>query len=54
MIIEKELKKLFHQLVESDIAHIDVMGSNIVVRIFDDSQKLSLSTPVYQGGNWHE
>lgn len=52
MIIEKELKKLFHQLVESDVAQIDIMGSNITVRIFDQAQKISLTTPVYFGSNY--
>jgi len=52
MIIEKELKKLFHQLVESDLAHIDIMGSSITVRIFDQAHKISLTTPVYNGGNY--
>lgn len=52
MIVEKELKKIFRQLLQDDIVKIDVDGFNITVRIFDQASKLSLSTPVYFGGNY--
>ncbi len=52
MIVEKELKKIFRQLLQEDIVKIDVDGFNITVRIFDQASKLSLSTPVYFGGNY--
>lgn len=52
MLIEKELKKIFRQLLQDDIAHIDVDGFDVTVRVFDQASKLSLSTPVYFGGNF--
>jgi hypothetical protein len=52
MIIEKELRKLIHQLVKEDVAHITLGGSDVLVHTFDHSTKISLSTTVYFGGNF--
>jgi hypothetical protein len=52
MIVEKELKKVFHQLVHTDVAHISVDGFDVTIRVFDHSTKLALSTSVYFGGNF--
>lgn len=52
MIIEKELKKIFNQLVHEDVAQISVGGFDIKIRVFDDASKLTLSTLVYVGGNF--
>lgn len=52
MIIEKELRKLIHQLVKEDVAHITLGGSDVLVHTFDNSTKISLSTIVYFGGNF--
>ncbi len=52
MIIEKELKKIFHQLVKEEVAQIAVGGTDITIRVLDDASKFSLSTPVYFGGNF--
>jgi hypothetical protein len=52
MIIEKELKKIFHQLVKEDVAQIAIGGTDITIRVLDDASKFSLSTPVYFGGNF--
>jgi len=52
MLAQKELKKLFHQLLENEIAQIDLGGSNITIRFHSDESKFSLSTTVYLGGNF--
>jgi hypothetical protein len=52
MIVEKDLRRLFNQLIHNDFAQIDLEGFNITIRIFDQASKLSLSTPVYNGGNF--
>jgi len=52
MIIEKDLKKLFHQLDHDDIAHISLGSSDVTVRVFDGASRITLSTPVYHGGNF--
>jgi hypothetical protein len=52
MIIEKELKKIFHQLIKDDVAQIAVGGTDITIRVLEDASKFSLSTPVYFGGNF--
>jgi hypothetical protein len=52
MLLEKDVQKLFHQLVKNDHAQISLEGSNIAIRILEDATKLSLSTPVYYGGNY--
>lgn len=52
MLVTKELKKLFQQLLQEDIAHITVAGSDITIRIFDKATQVSLSTEVYFGGNF--
>ena len=50
--MQNDLKKLFHQLHKEEIAHIDLGGSNITVRMIDQASTFSLSTPVYLGGNF--
>lgn len=52
MLIQSDLKKLFHQLVKEEIAHIELGGSNITVRMMDRTSTFSLATPVYFGGNF--
>jgi hypothetical protein len=52
MLAQKELKKLFHQLLENEIAHIDLGGSNITIRFHSDESKFFLTTSVYFGGNF--
>lgn len=54
MDIENDLKKLIHQLVHKDIGQIFYNGSDIIVRIIEpqNDSKLSLRTPVYNGGNY--
>lgn len=52
MIIEKELKKLFHQLNEREAAQISLDGFDVCIRVLNNESKLSLSTVVYLGGNY--
>lgn len=52
MLLERDLKKLFHQLVHEDIAQISLGNSDITVRVLDGESKLTLTTPVYFGGNF--
>src|ERR1700692_1156699 len=52
MVIQKDLKKLFHRLSKEDFAEVEMGGSNVLVRLLDRDSKLSLSTPVYFGGNF--
>ena len=52
MIIEKDLRNLFNQLVHRDTARINLGGSDILVKLYDQSSKIFLSTPVYIGDNY--
>jgi hypothetical protein len=52
MLMQSDLKKLFHELAKNEIAHIDMGGSNITMRMIEHASTFSLSTPVYFGGNF--
>lgn len=52
MLLEKDIKKLFQQLIHDEPVHVQVNGSDFLVRIFDNSSKLFISTPVFKGGNF--
>lgn len=52
MIIEKELRKLLHRLIKDEIAQITLGGSEVLVHVYDNASKISLSSPVYFGGNF--
>lgn len=52
MIIEKELRKLLHRLIKDEIAQITLGGSDVCVHVYDNATKISLSSPVYFGGNF--
>lgn len=52
MLLEKDLKRLFHQLIHEDFAQISLGNSDITVRVLDGASKLTLTTPVYFGGNF--
>ncbi len=51
MLLESDLRKLFKQLMNNDQAQIALFGTDITIRMFDSS-KLSLTAPVYNGGNY--
>ncbi|MBA3957335.1 MAG: hypothetical protein H0X51_02915 [Parachlamydiaceae bacterium] len=52
MLVEKDIKRLFQQLVQDDTVHIAVDGVDVLVRVFDHASKLFLSATVYTGGNF--
>ena len=52
MNIEQEIKSLFTQLVDKDLALVKIDGSPIHIKLVDDGSKLVCSTPVYLGGNY--
>jgi len=52
MIVEKDLRRLLHQLIKEEVAHISLGTSDIVVHVFDQDTKISLAANVYIGGNF--
>lgn len=52
MLMQNDLKKLFHELAKHEIAQIDLGGSNITMRMIEPASTFALSTPVYSGGNF--
>lgn len=52
MLVEKELQKIYQDLISHDQTQIFLSGSDVTVRVFDNSTKISLTTPVYFGGNY--
>lgn len=52
MLLQKELKKLFQQLVLQNVAHVEYEGVDIAVHVLDNNSKLSLSAEVYLGSNY--
>lgn len=52
MIVEKELRKLLHQLIKEEVARITLGNTEMTVHVFDNSTKISLSSTVYFGGNF--
>lgn len=52
MIVEKEFRRLLHQLIKEEIAQINLGNSEVTVHVFDDASKISLSSTVYFGGNF--
>ena len=52
MIVEKEFRKLVHQLVKEEIAKITLGNSEIIVHVLDNATKIFLSSSVYFGGNF--
>lgn len=52
MLLEKDLKKIFSQLLNEDSAQVLLGNSDVTIRLFDESSKISLSSLVYRGGNF--
>lgn len=52
MIIEKEFRKLLHQLIKEETAQIKLGGSDMSVHVFDNATKIFLSSEVYLGGDF--
>ena len=49
MIVEKEFRKLVHQLLKEEIAQIILGHSEVTVHVLDNAMKISLSSSVYFG-----
>lgn len=52
MIIERDIYKLLGQLSKEQNSHITIDGSDIKIHFAQEVSKLSLSTIVYNGGNY--
>ncbi len=52
MLIEKDIQQILSQLACGDSIQVPFDGSDITVRVFDESSKLSLTALVYDGGNY--
>jgi len=52
MLLEKDLKKLFDQLVQDDVVQIPCGDNELTLSSFDHGSKIVLSAPVYFGGNF--
>lgn len=52
MIVEKEFRKLVHQLVKQEVAQFALGNSEMIVHVIDNATKISLSSTVYFGGNF--
>jgi len=52
MIVEKDFRKLVHQLIKDEAAQIQLGGSDLTVHVLDNATKIFLSTPVYLGDNF--
>ena len=52
MLIENDIKKLFSDLIHYHVAEVSYAGSNLTLKVGEQGQKLSLSAPVYWGGNY--
>jgi hypothetical protein len=52
MIAQKELNKLFSQLLKSPVAQIELGESIIIIQFHQNEGKFSLHTSVYFGGNY--
>lgn len=52
MLLEKDLKKLFSQLIHNDVGTITLGNSDVKIRVFDKASKIALSSLVYTGSNF--
>ena len=52
MLLQKDLKKIFTNLVNHDVAYVRIGDSEVTIRIHDQATKLSLFASVFQGGNF--
>lgn len=52
MLVEKDIQQILSQLAGGDSIKVPVDGSDIMIRIIDDASKLSLTTLIFDGGNF--
>jgi len=52
MLIEKEINRLMRELSHAEQAQIHLNGFAVSVNVLDHGSRLTLTTPVYYGGNY--
>lgn len=52
MLVKHELEKMLSKLLEENYAQLHFEGLDLTLKILDQKQNFSLSTPVYFGGNY--
>ena len=52
MVLDKEIKDLLNHLLHHETVHLDLNGFQIQLEASHGQERLSLSTPVYQGTNY--
>ena len=52
MLVEKDVQQILGLLAEGDSIKVPFDGSDIVIRSIDEASKLSLSSLVFDGGNF--
>lgn len=52
MLVAKEFQKLFQQLIQGETTQYRIDGIDILLRLFDNSSKLFISAPIYEGSNF--
>lgn len=52
MLVAKDVQQILNQLAGGDSIRVPVDGSEITVRVVDESSKFYLTTLVYEGGNY--
>ncbi len=52
MILEKDLSKLFNRLFHNDLIQVHIGGSDVDISLLEHETKISLTTSVYEGGNY--
>ena len=52
MLLEKEIKKVLDELVDSNVVKLELNGFSITIKLSEGGTLLFLSTRVYGGGNY--
>jgi hypothetical protein len=52
MIVERDFRRLVHQLIKEELAQIVLGNSEVTVHVFDNATKIFLSAEIYFGGNF--
>lgn len=52
MIVERDFRRLVHQLIHEEVAQISIGNTEVTVHVFDNATKIFLSAEVYFGGNF--
>ena len=52
MLVEKDAQRILNKLASGDTINVPFDGSDIMIRVIDESSKLSLQALVYVGGSF--